>query len=805
MPYRPSIGGLDYYKTGLSVATGDSRWLKFNQAAPQTVSGGAPIFSSGIKTTAEITNTLTTAGATYSLIQGLNGYAGLKVYDDGLTFPTKYLYFNVGDHNAFYISDTAGGMSAKTIFFSDIYGTYSQSLSIYGSLTPSYNLILSSTSSSPKGKIYLGAALTNYYDEANNAWQLGSASLAATGNLDLGGQLLVEDVTADVNFFSNVTVADAADGKSFYVYRKAAEGTSYIRQYVNQYDQAYIISDSFLTVQSAGGVVLDASTGAGSNVLIKPKVSATYFARICGNFDVGGNTMGNNWSRHYGYITAGGGEKYVQWLVNDATDKFELTRLDASILAFDVQMPLSTTDISASTINTAATQDLKLFDTGTVADDADGRALQVIRKAATEGTQTLKIGTDQFRQTYLWTNANSIFASAGSGLYDHILWRNLNSEFQIQHQALGDITLFNSDGVSIADGADGKSLWLYRKASEGTDTIRAYISAAQEASISASGVLILQSGGSGVLALRTGSSSSVLLGDTGISDVGIGSPWMYEGDKNPILAHYGYLTSPAAIKNVAFNLSSDGVYYIGRQDTTIDHMQINMPLGLNFPNGTYGEFKLQKETVDSTHILYSFSHRNNDKDLWLYAYNGSSYKNFIQFLWDSSKVDFTSSNIGTTGYATLGTIRSDYWQSAGAEVLMQNFDGLEILPGGLTGSDSALFFDQISSGKSPNIKIYNYITAVTAVKYVKLAVDDTDDYFHLSRQDTNILGFKIDMPISTSSSFNTSSDVNAGSTSAIYFGDSATDGTWKIVRSGNNLSFQRRESGAYVEKGNFVP
>jgi len=38
----------------------------------------------------------------------------------------------------------------------------------------------------------------------------------------------------------------------------------------------------------------------------------------------------------------------------------------------------------------------------------------------------------------------------------------------------------------------------------------------------------------------------------------------------------------------------------------------------------------------------------------------------------------------------------------------------------------------------------------------------------------------------------------------IYFGDSDTDGTWKIMRDGNDLKFYRRESGSYVYKGGFI-
>ena len=37
-------------------------------------------------------------------------------------------------------------------------------------------------------------------------------------------------------------------------------------------------------------------------------------------------------------------------------------------------------------------------------------------------------------------------------------------------------------------------------------------------------------------------------------------------------------------------------------------------------------------------------------------------------------------------------------------------------------------------------------------------------------------------------------------TGAIYLGDKNTDGTWRIIRDGNDLAFQRREAGAWVEK-----
>ena len=39
----------------------------------------------------------------------------------------------------------------------------------------------------------------------------------------------------------------------------------------------------------------------------------------------------------------------------------------------------------------------------------------------------------------------------------------------------------------------------------------------------------------------------------------------------------------------------------------------------------------------------------------------------------------------------------------------------------------------------------------------------------------------------------------------LYLGDPATDGTWRIVRSGNDLNFERRESGIWVMKGANLP
>lgn len=38
----------------------------------------------------------------------------------------------------------------------------------------------------------------------------------------------------------------------------------------------------------------------------------------------------------------------------------------------------------------------------------------------------------------------------------------------------------------------------------------------------------------------------------------------------------------------------------------------------------------------------------------------------------------------------------------------------------------------------------------------------------------------------------------------IYLGDAATNGSWRIIRSGDDLHFDRREAGSWVNKGSFT-
>jgi len=48
-------------------------------------------------------------------------------------------------------------------------------------------------------------------------------------------------------------------------------------------------------------------------------------------------------------------------------------------------------------------------------------------------------------------------------------------------------------------------------------------------------------------------------------------------------------------------------------------------------------------------------------------------------------------------------------------------------------------------------------------------------------------------------------DIKIPTANAFYFGAIDTDGSWRIIKSGNDLVFERRESSIWVEKGSMTP
>jgi hypothetical protein len=121
-------------------------------------------------------------------------------------------------------------------------------------------------------------------------------------------------------FYDNANVGDTTDGQGLYVYRRAAEGNSYLKLFNDQWGQSQITSSSNLVIYPGTGAynILNYNTWIGANY----------------------GATGENYNlRQFGYITAATSSKYIQWQVNDTTDNFELTRQDSNIGYFDVKMP----------------------------------------------------------------------------------------------------------------------------------------------------------------------------------------------------------------------------------------------------------------------------------------------------------------------------------------------------------------------------------------------------------------------------------------------------------------------------------
>lgn len=137
--------------------------------------------------------------------------------------------------------------------------------------------------------------------------------------------------TGNVTLFEDTDVDDAADGKKFIIYRKAAEGDSVF--------QTWFDSFNVLLFQSTRRMKFESTT---AQIDFNPSANgdATFF--------IDSTSGENRFLKQAGYITAAGDEVEIQWQVNDTTDNFELTRENSNIGAFDIQMPLITDEITTS-------------------------------------------------------------------------------------------------------------------------------------------------------------------------------------------------------------------------------------------------------------------------------------------------------------------------------------------------------------------------------------------------------------------------------------------------------------------------
>jgi len=61
-------------------------------------------------------------------------------------------------------------------------------------------------------------------------------------------------------------------------------------------------------------------------------------------------------------------------------------------------------------------------------------------------------------------------------------------------------------------------------------------------------------------------------------------------------------------------------------------------LSIQTPDNAEDGIRLMKSTIDVNHILWSFSHRDNNQDLTIYGFDGDTFWNGIKFDWVNKKV-----------------------------------------------------------------------------------------------------------------------------------------------------------------------
>jgi len=204
------------------------------------------------------------------------------------------------------------------------------------------------------------------------------ATFDGSGDLDIFGALTL---------FDGADVGDGANGKKLIINRKAAEGDCSISLYIDQYRRAII--DSSVTVNFLPSGQVDLTLGIGST------------------------SGGNPFFRHAGYLTAVTDERYVSWRVSDITDNFELTREDANILGFDIQMPLVVDSVTDGTYTSDGSGNFS--GVGTLGCGAITSTGAIEGTSLTDGTATLSSGSLTSVKLGTLTDNGFVKTSGGDG------------------------------------------------------------------------------------------------------------------------------------------------------------------------------------------------------------------------------------------------------------------------------------------------------------------------------------------------------------------------------------------------------
>ena len=290
-----------------------------------------------------------------------------------------------------------------------------------------------------------------------------------TSNIGNSGGILKlnSDATGIVELFGDADVLDDENGKMLYVWRRAPEGDDYIRFYTDSTKKAFIQASNELTLEAQQ-------------------------LNLVGNILASGNLTAEK------IYLADSGSNYMGWQSGDGIFQFSG--------GLDVGNTLFANDISGGNW-TGATIDATDYIETPIIRNTDGDTVTIEDNLQVDGNTNINEGGLLLSRTA--NNPYIHFTYAGNGIgqiragVDYINFTNLSADsnylrvptvddqpFEIMPNAAGDVELFS--GADVANNENSKIFKVWRRAPEGNDYIRFYISASRNAYIHASNKLTLQ-------------------------------------------------------------------------------------------------------------------------------------------------------------------------------------------------------------------------------------------------------------------------------------------------------------------------
>ncbi len=272
---------------------------------------------------------------------------------------------------------------------------------------------------------------------------------------------------------------------------------------------------------------------------------------------------------------------------------------------------------------------------------------------------------------------------------------NTGAALKIQPDVGGDVVLFGD--TDVADGADGKSLFVHRKAAEGDHYWQLYCDSGEDLRIKADAQTIFRIDGTtpNLDILPFAGNDVVLFGDTDVAADADGKRlWVHrkaaEGD------HY---------VDIYVNQWEQGIVECDT-DLRIDAVAANILLNQQADGDIvcFGNADVGDEDDGRKLII----HRK--------AAEGDTY---LELFCDNA----VDAKITSSTDLVLGATGTIYMYPTDSIVVGRNW----------------------GSGQNDTIKHYGYVNSGT--RYVEWKVDDANDYFELTRSATQILGLRVNMPL----------------------------------------------------------